>query len=124
MRRLLSPRWLAVHVIVFALAALFVRLGLWQLHRSESPTGGVQNLIYALQWPTFALFGLFLWAKTIREELHPKPQATDPEPGAQANDGATSRAMVRAPEEPDDELAAYNRYLAALHHRDQEAHRR
>jgi surfeit locus 1 family protein len=33
--RLLAPRWLALHVVVAGLAALFVGLGLWQLDRLE-----------------------------------------------------------------------------------------
>lgn len=34
-RRLLQPRWLVAHVVVTALAVLFVSLGLWQLRRLE-----------------------------------------------------------------------------------------
>jgi surfeit locus 1 family protein len=34
-RGLLAPRWLALHVVVAGLAALFVGLGLWQLDRLE-----------------------------------------------------------------------------------------
>jgi surfeit locus 1 family protein len=32
---LLAPRWLVAHVIVVALAILFINLGFWQLHRLE-----------------------------------------------------------------------------------------
>lgn len=37
-RFLLSPRWLVGHVIVAAVAVLFVNLGLWQLDRHEQRT--------------------------------------------------------------------------------------
>ena len=35
LRRLLTPRWVAAHVVVVALATLFVSLGFWQLNRLE-----------------------------------------------------------------------------------------
>ena len=35
MRRLLTPRWVAAHLVVVALAVLFISLGFWQLRRLE-----------------------------------------------------------------------------------------
>ncbi|HEY4606252.1 MAG TPA: SURF1 family cytochrome oxidase biogenesis protein, partial [Acidimicrobiia bacterium] len=35
MRWLLAPRWIVAHLVVFALAVVFVNLGLWQLGRLE-----------------------------------------------------------------------------------------
>ncbi len=115
-RRILSPRWLAVHASVALLVVLFCRLGWWQWDRARA-TGGVQNLIYALQWPSFAIFGLVMWWKTIRDELNPR--------AARAREAAKAevtarRQAVAAAEPEDDELAAYNRYLAWLNQRDEQ----
>jgi len=35
MNRLLTPRWIAAHVVVLVIAVVFVNLGLWQLRRLE-----------------------------------------------------------------------------------------
>lgn len=43
MRRLLTPRWVAAHLVVVALAILFVNLGLWQLSRLEERR--VENMV-------------------------------------------------------------------------------
>jgi DNA-binding transcriptional regulator of glucitol operon len=101
-----------VHVGVLSLALLFCRLGWWQWDRARSATGGVQNVIYALQWPSFAVFGLVMWWKSVRDELHPAARSVvrrDEQP----------RVYAVAAEDPEDEeLAAYNRYLAWLSARD------
>jgi hypothetical protein len=70
-----------------------------------------------------------LWVKTIREELRPQvPEESavvaDDEPGAAPPGAATQRRAGFVDDEPDDELAAYNRYLAALHRRDHQAGQR
>ena len=174
--------------LVVAFVAACLRLGWWQWQRYHSPSGSLQNLGYTLQWPTFALFAIFLWWRLGRLEAdrrqhraelarqagaeadiaiepgpdgpplprplgldgppqpkphieparkariasgakpdtgpHPKqdtkpepkpdtrPQPrpdTGPEPEAEIASGETSDGR------PDDELAAYNRYLAQLH---------
>jgi DNA-binding transcriptional regulator of glucitol operon len=106
-----------------------VRLGLWQLHRAESPTGGIQNYAYALQWPLFAAFAVFLWVRTLVEEVRRDPDAE--RPGAQPEHEAVPRPeIVRQPgvrvgisarsvpvDENDDEMHAYNARLAAMNAR-------
>src|SRR5260370_25090559 len=71
MRRLVSPRKLLGHLAVLACAALFVRLGVWQWAKSQSPAGTLQNLGYALQWPLFAAFVVGAWGRILWFELHP-----------------------------------------------------
>lgn len=76
----LTPRWMLGHLTVLALFVLFLRLGWWQL--ISALNGHVISIGYALQWPTFAMFGVFLWIRTVR--LHaPQPPAqeaaTEPE---------------------------------------------
>lgn len=38
-RRLFQPRWLVAHIVVLAVAALFVSLGMWQLRRHDERVG-------------------------------------------------------------------------------------
>lgn len=68
MRRLFTPKWCLAHLAVLVAVLVMLRLGLWQWHRAESRTGGIQNYAYALQWPLFAVFGLVVWVKTLIEE--------------------------------------------------------
>jgi hypothetical protein len=129
---LLSPKWWGLHLAVLVLVLLFLRLGLWQWHRAESPSGGIQNYAYAFQWPLFACFGLVLWWKTLRIEVDgeaddtgesPRPLSRFaarplPDPGIEHRDGV--RIGISTPvsvDEDDDEVASYNAYLAKLNAR-------
>lgn len=117
MRAVLTPKWVAWHVLAVVLAVTFCRLGLWQWHRAVA-TNSAQNMGYALQWPAFALFGLFFWWRTVRDAVRPRG-ATPPKVSS-----VRKRQPVSAPpgrpvtDEEDPELAAYNRYLAELNERD------
>jgi DNA-binding transcriptional regulator of glucitol operon len=107
LRRLLTPRWLLGLVLTLAGAAGMVRLGMWQLGRGET-RHSLQNYSYAVEWVLFAAFAVFCYVKLLRDDgMH--DEAAEP---------ATSVAVPpRRPvmEEPvDDELAAYNAYLARL----------
>jgi hypothetical protein len=129
-RILLSPKWLTGHLFVIAIVLGMLRLGLWQWHRAESGSGGIQNYAYAFQWPLFAGFGLVLWWKTLRIEVAgeadesgttPRPLsrlATPalPEPDIRHRDGVRI-GISTAPQpvdEDDDEVNTYNAYLAQL----------
>ena len=117
MRRLLTPKWLVGHALVLVLLLVFGRLGLWQWHRAVA-TNSAQNMGYALQWPAFAVFGLFFWWRTVRDAIRPRG-ATPPKVSS-----VRRRQPVSAPpappvtDEEDPDLAAYNRYLAELNERD------
>jgi DNA-binding transcriptional regulator of glucitol operon len=109
-------RRLLVVLLVAAFAVVCLRLGWWQWQRYRSASGSAQNLGYMLQWPTFALFAIFMWWRLSkleakrRQDAQPEPAVVDPKPPPPA------RSANPAPsDEPDDELAAYNRYLAQLH---------
>src|SRR3954471_5379378 len=58
-----------------------LRLGCVQWHRANSGSGGIQNYAYAFQWPLFAAFAIFLWVRTMHEELH-RPGASRGRPRA------------------------------------------
>jgi len=125
----LSRRWWAGHVLVAAVSVLFLGLARWQWDRSQSMTGDWQNLGYALQWPLFAGFLVIAWLRFLWLEHR---TATVPPAGAPATDGVPRRggapepAASRPPtpghpvplptpeDDLEDELAAYNAYLARL----------
>lgn len=66
MRRLLTPRWLLVHLLFLAAVVVTIFLAVWQWDRAHAAGGSFQNLGYALQWPLFSAFTLFFWWRVIR----------------------------------------------------------
>jgi DNA-binding transcriptional regulator of glucitol operon len=92
---------------------LFVRLGRWQWDRAQSPTGDWQNLGYALQWPLFAVVLAAAWVRFLWLEQHrvPEPELPPAVPPRPAPPPIQE-------DDPDDELAAYNAYLARLAEQD------
>jgi hypothetical protein len=108
---------------VVALAAS-VALAWWQWSRFESASGTFQNLGYVLQWPLFGLFPAFAVWRWRRLRQAEEAKAAEPVPTAPpAPPRLTPKPepASKAPEpEPDDELAAYNRFLAKLNARDQQ----
>ncbi|HEV7451194.1 MAG TPA: hypothetical protein VGO16_07365 [Pseudonocardiaceae bacterium] len=127
----LSRRWWAGHLLVALCCGLFLRLGRWQWDRAESPTGGWQNLGYALQWPLFAVVLVAAWVRFLWLEQHRGPETDLPDltppvtrrPASTQHLGPTGH-LGRRPtpkDDPDDELAAYNAYLARLAQEDNPA---
>ncbi len=111
----LSRRWWLGHLLVVTCCAVFVWLGIWQWDRAQGPTGDWQNLGYALQWPLFAVVLVAAWARFLwlEQTQIPEPPNLTPPP--------TRRPAGAAPireEDPADELAAYNAYLARLAEQD------
>jgi DNA-binding transcriptional regulator of glucitol operon len=138
-RKLVTPRWVLLHVLAVIAFLVCLRLGWWQWDRAQSHTGTFQNLGYALQWPVFAGFVAVLWWKTIRDVLHPelreqreaaraekdRAKAAEAAAAAAGTPGADPAQVVPAAAvlptvEEDPEVAAYNRYLASLYARDEE----
>ena len=68
-RRLLSRKWLALHVLLVVCLVSFSLLGRWQLTRAESVDGTIRNMAYALQWWIFAAFAIFFWWKMLKSDL-------------------------------------------------------
>ena len=83
MRRYFAPRWLLGHVVVAAVAIVFVRLGWWQW--SHARQGNTLSYGYALQWPLFAGFGVFLWFRIIHERPRAPVRGDDDEPAVASN---------------------------------------
>jgi DNA-binding transcriptional regulator of glucitol operon len=120
-RVLLSPKWWALHIAVVAVVLVFLRLGEWQWHRAHAASGTLQNFGYAFEWPVFALFVLFFWVKTMREEIKPRRggDVVEEDPHAAGPVIPRKRPPLVVDEADDAELAAYNAHLARLNARHQ-----
>lgn len=117
MKRLLTPGWIALHVVTAVLVGAFLGLGWWQINRAAA--GNMQSWGYALEWPVFAGFVVFVWAREVRQRLRnapppePKPQEAPSGPGYR-RPVRVNRPARPIDNEADPELAEYNRYLAWL----------
>ena len=121
-RFLVTPRWLGWHLLMVVSFWGMLWLGDWQLHRALSGNG--LSWAYTFEWPLFAGFAVVFWAKTIRDEFRIK-RGVMPPAGASAEDlpagvaGVIGMKSVQVgTAEPaadeDEELSAYNAYLARL----------
>ncbi len=121
-RFLIKPRWLGWHLLMVVSFWGMLWLGDWQLHRALSGNG--LSWAYTFEWPLFACFAVVFWAKTIRDEFRirrgvtagPEASPEDLPAGVAGADGF--RAVQVSTAEPaadeDEELSAYNAYLARL----------
>ncbi|WBB98346.1 hypothetical protein O7543_12070 [Solwaraspora sp. WMMA2080] len=138
MRQLWTPAWILRHLVAVALVTGFLALGWWQISRAAA--GNTLSWAYAVEWPVFAAFVVFIWVREVRQARRAAPGSNDgsPSPHSRAphsraphsraprrsghRDEAFGRPVrVRStagatvapgPEDPD--LAAYNDYLAWL----------
>ncbi len=108
--RLLTPKWVLMHLLVAALFVATFFLGHWQLGKAEDG-GGAVNWSYALQWPLYGLMGLGFYLKLLRDELHRDPDEDEP------GNTLVLYQRPRIDTSGDPELAAYNAYLAELNER-------
>ncbi len=81
---------------------------------------------YTFEWPLFAVFAVVFWAKTIRDEFRirrgeipdPRQVAAEAERLPAGVTGSIQASSVQAggspDEDGDEELSAYNAYLARL----------
>ena len=108
--RLLTPRWVLLHLLVVALFVATFFLGYWQLTKAEAG-GGAVNWSYALQWPLYGVMGLWFYLRMVRIELHRDPDEDEP------GNAVVLYQRPRIDTTGDPELAAYNAYLAELNER-------
>ncbi|MDG4753836.1 hypothetical protein O7630_23130 [Micromonospora sp. WMMD718] len=127
MNRLWTPAWIVRHVAMVVLVAGCLGMGWWQVTRAAG--GNAISFGYAIEWPVFAGFVIFVWWREVRQTLRaadPAPAedtapSAGPAPPVTAGTPAVRRPVrvVRAPAAPADgaddaELAAYNSYLSWL----------
>ena len=70
--RLLTPKWVLLHLLVAALFVATFFLGYWQLSKAEAG-GGAVNWSYALQWPLYGFMGLWFYLRMVRDRAAPRP---------------------------------------------------
>lgn len=115
MRRFLSPGWLLGHLTALVLVAACLALGWWQIRRAGE--GSMRSYAYAVEWPVFAAFVVFVWFREVRRarsEVNASPPEAVPQPASVSSlpDGDTAPSPPPVAAGPEDELAAYNRMLA------------
>ena len=120
-RFLFRPKWLGWHALMVMTVLGMLALGDWQLQRAEAGNG--LSWAYTFEWPIFAGFAIVFWAKTIKDEFRPPARAEGLDNVAlpAGRDGTAGTGPVTgtgdggaADDEDDEELAAYNAYLARL----------
>jgi hypothetical protein len=96
---LLTARWLLLHLLFVAAVVATGFLAWWQWDRAHEAGGSFQNLGYALQWPMFGAFTLFLWYRVARMHLHETfaSEGTD----AQSSDAQSSNTRSSDARSPD-----------------------
>ncbi|MBX7265512.1 hypothetical protein KIF24_05290 [Micromonospora sp. Llam7] len=67
MKRLWTPAWIARHVAMVVLVTTFLGLGWWQVSRATA--GNAISWGYAVEWPIFAGFVVFVWWREVRHAL-------------------------------------------------------
>ncbi len=72
-RKLLTPRWVVLHLVVWAAAIAMVFLGRWQLNVSNEKHFDLQNFGYAFQWWIFSAATILFWLRTMRDSVRGRP---------------------------------------------------
>jgi hypothetical protein len=109
--RWFSLRGLGLHLALVVWVAGCLLAAWWQVHRALG--GNEYSYLYAVEWPVFAIAGVFGWWAL----LHTEP-ATDEAKAERREHEAKLRADAQAARRDhgaeDPELAAYNDHLAEL----------
>jgi DNA-binding transcriptional regulator of glucitol operon len=129
-RKLWTPGWVFVHASVLVLVCGFLALAWWQINRAAQ--GNALSFGYAVEWPAFAAFVVFVWVVEMRKAVRAETDDTAVPPEFLPTDAdsvpvaaAETKPAVRArplrkrneaayDDSADPDLAAYNHYLAWL----------
>ena len=134
LRLVLSPRWIAWHLLTLGAMVACGFLSAWQWRRAGSAMGSALNVGYGLQWPVFAVFFAWIWWRMLRIEIAKLPDGTGASDASEAaavpvaacpSPFAYRPGRVGAVDEAENPaLAEYNRMLAALAAQDRDHERR
>ena len=110
--RWLSPGAIKLHAAVFVAVGACTAAFWWQLFRALH--GHTRSWAYAVEWPLFAVYAVWMWWKLLREE--PGFARANNEAAPEASGCASGAPEAGAGEEDGERQAwiAYNEYLARL----------
>ncbi|HEY1829023.1 MAG TPA: hypothetical protein VGG38_02145 [Acidimicrobiales bacterium] len=109
----LAPRAIALHIVILIIIPAFAALCDWQVHRALG--GNSLSWAYVFEWPIFGGYAMYMWWRILHEEpLNIESSTAAPANGAVAAGMAHAESSGPGGAEGDDELVAYNRYLAEL----------
>jgi hypothetical protein len=121
-----SRRALKLHAVILIVVPSFLALCVWQVYRA---TGGNElSWAYVFEWPFFAAYAVYMWWRLLHaapDGAPAAPAAAAPAAGSATKGATPAEEHVREEkqEQEDDDLAAYNAYLAQLAARDRAAGR-
>jgi hypothetical protein len=124
-----TKRAIGLHITVVVVVPTFLGLFWWQVQRVRQ--GNTLSWAYVFEWPFFTGYAVYLWWKLVHDQpeqasgshdaavqVHaPRAGATDAGAGVTpaADAGKTGGGLrAQTADQDDEELAAYNRYLAEL----------
>ncbi|BCJ60616.1 hypothetical protein [Micromonospora endophytica] len=107
MKRLWTPAWIARHVAMVVLVTSFLGLGWWQVSRAAA--GNAISWGYAVEWPIFAGFVVFVWWREVRHTVREGPAAdadrgTNPQATAAGEPSTVAPAGARTGQGGTDEV--------------------
>ncbi len=118
--RYLSRRALRLHALLVLFVPGCLVAGWWQV--TVALSGDHLAWLYSVEWPVFALFGLIAWWQLLHDDPDTigirglrRARARAEEAGELAPDEVL---VARRRDDEDEDLAAYNDYLEALHQSD------
>jgi hypothetical protein len=110
-----SRRAVSLHVALIVFLPACGALTWWQASRALG--GNTLSWVYTFEWPIFAAYATYMWWKLVHDEPAPAPRpGAGPRSDSVAGDSVAGESVEGEswPGEPDEELEAYNRYLADL----------
>ena len=102
---------MALTVVTAVLVVSFLALCWWQVTRALS--GNTLSWAYVFEWPLFAGYVVYIWWR-LRNERAVAPTAGATDAGDADAPPTVAEGILGDAGEQDEELAAYNRYLASL----------
>ena len=107
-----SKRGIGLHLALVAWLALCVAAAYWQVGRALQ--GNSLSFLYAIEWPCFAVLGVFGWWALLNMEkvTEHQEQARREYEEKMREQARAAREAAAAEEDPS--LAAYNDHLASL----------
>ncbi len=112
----LSRRAIKLHVVILIVVPAFLALCFWQISRALG--GNTLSWAYVFEWPLFACYAVYMWWRFVHEAAEDTPPAANADAGPVLSNAAAAPEETPQEKEEDEEMAAYNAYLAQLAERD------